>query len=118
MRLKHDDIEWRSSPRTNIDTHEKPEAIEYANVHSTTAAHIEIDLRGLRAEEAVTETEKQIDAAFLSELPYVRIIHGKGTGALRKAIREALKNNPHLKKIENGKDEEGGDGVTIAHLNH
>jgi DNA mismatch repair protein MutS2 len=118
MRLKHDDIEWRSSPHANVAAHDKPEAIEYANVHSTTAAHIEIDLRGLRAEDAVIEAEKQIDAAFLSDLPYVRIIHGKGTGALRKAIREALKNNSHLKKLENGKDEEGGDGVTIAHLNH
>jgi DNA mismatch repair protein MutS2 len=117
MRLKPDEIEWRSSPNTNVAAaHERPEAVEYANVRSTTAAHIEIDLRGLRADEAVTEAEKQIDAASLAGLPYVRIIHGKGTGALRKAIREALKNNPAIKNLENGKDEEGGDGVTIAHL--
>lgn len=118
LRLKPDEIEWRSSPNAPAEAaiRDHAEAVEYANVRSTTSAHIEIDLRGLRAEEAVTETEKQIDAAFLAGLPYVRIIHGKGTGALRKAIRAALKDNPHIKKLENGKDEEGGEGVTIAHL--
>ncbi len=118
MRLKPDEIEWRSSPvGASLGVRPvRPEAIEYANVRSTTAAHIEIDLRGLRADEAVTEAEKQIDAASLAGLPYVRIIHGKGTGALRKAIREALQNNPAIKNLENGKDEEGGEGVTLAHL--
>jgi DNA mismatch repair protein MutS2 len=119
MRVKPDEIEWRSSPKTNnvgATPSGRPEAVEYANAYLTTAAHIEIDLRGLRADEAVTEAEKQIDAASLAGLPYVRIIHGKGTGALRKAIREALQNNPAIKNLENGKDEEGGDGVTIAHL--
>ena len=77
---------------------------------------MEIDLRGLRADEAVAELERRIDAAYLSGMPFVRIIHGKGSGALRKAVREALSANPAVKTLESGKDEEGGDGVTIAFL--
>ena len=77
---------------------------------------MEIDLRGMRADDAVTEVERQIDAAFLQGMPFVRIIHGKGSGALRKVVREALQANPAVKSAETGKDQEGGEGVTIAFL--
>ena len=64
----------------------------------------------------MAEVERQIDAAYLSGFPFVRIIHGKGSGALRKAVREALQTNPAVKAVQAGKEEEGGDGVTIAVL--
>ncbi len=77
---------------------------------------MEIDLRGLRVDDGLAELERQLDAAYLNGMPFVRIIHGKGTGAMKKAVREALHANPHVKRFEGGKDEEGGEGVTIAFM--
>jgi len=77
---------------------------------------VEIDLRGKTAEEMIDLLEKYLDEAVLAGLPYVRIIHGKGTGKLRQAARQFLLDSPYVKYIENGKDNEGGEGVTVAHL--
>jgi len=76
----------------------------------------EIDLRGQRAEDALEALERYLESAYLSGLPFVRIIHGKGTGRLRQVIRDALRRSPHVSSWETGMDNEGGDGVTIAHL--
>jgi DNA mismatch repair protein MutS2 len=77
---------------------------------------MELDLRGLRAEEALDRLEKHIDQAWLAGLPLVRIIHGKGTGRLRESVRQALRSNAHVKAWEAGLDSEGGEGVTIAKI--
>ncbi len=77
---------------------------------------VEIDLRGQMADDASEILEKYLDNAFLAGLPYVRIIHGKGTGKLRQVTRQILLNSENVKFIEPGRDNEGGDGVTIAHL--
>ena len=77
---------------------------------------IELDLRGQRAEEALDAMERYLDAAYLAGLPWVRIIHGKGTGKLRQAVRETLQGHPHIKSFESGGEKEGGDGVTVAKL--
>ncbi len=76
----------------------------------------EIDLRGQRAEAALERFESFLDAAFRAGLPYVRIIHGKGTGALRAAVREALTRHPLVRGYESAPAAEGGDGVTIVLL--
>ena len=76
----------------------------------------ELDLRGQRAEEAVLNFEGHLDDAFRAGLPSIRIIHGKGTGALRAAIREALARHPLVRRYETAPPQEGGDGVTIAVL--
>ena len=76
----------------------------------------ELDLRGQRAEEAVHAFEERLDEAFRAGLPFIRIIHGKGTGALRAAIREALARHPLVRRYETAPPREGGDGVTIAVL--
>jgi DNA mismatch repair protein MutS2 len=60
--------------------------------------------------------EQYLDAASLSGMPFVRIIHGKGTGALRQAVRTALSSSRYVTSWEEGKDGEGGAGVTVAHL--
>jgi DNA mismatch repair protein MutS2 len=49
-------------------------------------------------------------------LPFVRIIHGKGTGALRKAIRDALSQHPLVNNFQRGNEKEGGDGVTVVNM--
>jgi DNA mismatch repair protein MutS2 len=77
---------------------------------------IELDLRGQRADEALDALERYLDSAYLAGLPWVRIIHGKGTGKLRQAVREALSQNSHIKSFESGGDKEGGEGVTVAKL--
>ncbi len=77
---------------------------------------MEIDLRGQRAEDALDVLERYIDNAYTAGMPFVRIIHGKGTGRLRQVIREALKSSELVKSFEEGGDKEGGEGVTIAHL--
>lgn len=77
---------------------------------------VELDLRGQRADEALDMLESYLERAYLARLPWVRIIHGKGTGKLRKVVREALQRYPQVAKFEGGKHNEGGDGVTIAEL--
>jgi DNA mismatch repair protein MutS2 len=76
----------------------------------------EIDLRGLTVEEALEKVDKYLDDAILAGAPQVRIIHGKGTGALRKAIADFLKGHRHVASFRLGMMGEGGDGVTIAKL--
>jgi len=78
---------------------------------------MEVDLRGLMSEDALDKMEKYLEQAYLSGLPFVRIIHGKGTGKLRQAVREALRGHSYVKAFEEGKDNEGGEGVTVAKLN-
>jgi DNA mismatch repair protein MutS2 len=77
---------------------------------------LELDLRGQRVEAAVARVEDYIDAAYMSALPFVRIIHGKGTGALRSAVRDVLSQHPLVAKHAPGGEKEGGSGVTIVHL--
>ncbi|MBI5965684.1 MAG: Smr/MutS family protein, partial [Chloroflexi bacterium] len=77
---------------------------------------MEVDLRGLMSEDALDKMERYLEQAFLSGLPFVRIIHGKGTGRLRQAVRGALRGHEYVKSFEEGGDKEGGEGVTVAML--
>lgn len=76
----------------------------------------EIDLRGLYAEEAIQIVDKTIDDAIVNGLHRIDIIHGKGTGALRKKITEYLKSNPSVKSFRLGEWNEGGTGVTVVEI--
>lgn len=76
----------------------------------------ELDLRGLMVEEALERVDKYLDDAVLAGAPQVRIIHGKGTGALRKAVTEHLRGHRHVTSYRLGGLGEGGDGVTVAKL--
>jgi DNA mismatch repair protein MutS2 len=78
---------------------------------------VELDLRGQRADEALIDLESYLDRAYMARLPWVRIIHGKGTGKLRQVVRDALGKHPHVKSFEAGAHGEGGDGVTVVELN-
>ncbi len=77
---------------------------------------LEIDLRGHRAEEIVPILETYIQNAYLSGMPWVRIIHGKGTGALRQVVRTELRDNPVVERAAAAGSNEGGEGATVAHL--
>jgi DNA mismatch repair protein MutS2 len=82
----------------------------------TEAAKPEIDVRGMMSDEAVSAVEMFIDSAVLGRLETVRIIHGKGTGALRAAIQASLRKNRQVKSFRLGVYGEGESGVTIAQL--
>ncbi len=77
---------------------------------------IEFDMRGERVEDGLARLERYLDEAYLARLPWVRIIHGKGTGALRDAVRRLLRDHPVVSDFRSGDAGEGGDGVTIAKL--
>ena len=76
----------------------------------------ELDLRGMTGDEALVKVEHFLDDALVAGLHRVDIIHGKGTGALRKRISEFLKNYPHAKSFRLGEWNEGGTGVTVVEL--
>jgi len=75
-----------------------------------------LDLRGCTADEALQRLDRHLDAAMRAGLPWVRIIHGKGTGTLRRAVRGFLADYPLVSNYEAGGDREGGEGVTVAKL--
>ena len=76
----------------------------------------EINLLGKTVDEAVSELDKYLDDALLSHLSTVRVVHGKGTGALRKGIHEFLRRQKHVKSYRLGEFGEGDAGVTIVEL--
>lgn len=77
---------------------------------------LELDLRGERYEDAIMRTEKYLDDAILANYPRISIIHGKGTGVLRQAIQQFLKNHSRVKSYRFGEAGEGGHGVTVVEL--
>lgn len=76
----------------------------------------EIDIRGRNIEEARTELDLYLDDAYIAGLKEVRIIHGKGTGVLRKGVQDYLKSHRLIKSIKDGGYEDGGLGVTLAEI--
>lgn len=74
----------------------------------------EINLLGKTVDEAISELDKYLDDAYLAHLPSVRIVHGKGTGALRSAVQSHLKRVKYVKSFQLGEYGEGDSGVTIA----
>lgn len=77
----------------------------------------EINVIGLNVDEAIPIVDKYLDDCYIANLPTCRIIHGKGTGTLRKGIHTFLKNNPHVKSYRLGTFGEGEMGVTIVEFN-
>lgn len=76
----------------------------------------QLDLRGQTVDEALGKLGLFIDKCILNSINEVRIIHGKGTGALRSAVTEELRHHPNILEYRLGKYGEGEDGVTIAKL--
>jgi DNA mismatch repair protein MutS2 len=76
----------------------------------------ELDLRGMRGDEALYEIEKYLDRAVMLGLSGLKIIHGKGDGILRKLIREYLRKYPQVSHIEDEHADRGGDGITFVYL--
>jgi DNA mismatch repair protein MutS2 len=74
------------------------------------------DLRGLRAGEAVERLTGALDAAAAAGNPQLVVVHGVGTGALLRVVREHLRESPYVANFEVGDPEAGGEGITVARL--
>jgi DNA mismatch repair protein MutS2 len=83
---------------------------------ATQSPGLEVSLRGMMVEDALDALERYLEKAYLAGLPFVRIVHGKGTGKLRAAVRAALRGHEYVKSFEEGGDKEGGEGVTVAKI--
>ena len=113
-RVKLSDLERTHKARASQENDKSAEPYQMAD--KPVSPGIELDLRGLTGEEGVERVEDHLDRASRAGLPFVRVIHGKGTGALRRAIRIAIKSNTLVKSYETGQEGEGGDGVTVVRL--
>jgi DNA mismatch repair protein MutS2 len=87
-----------------------------SSVMPRTSPGLEVSLRGRLVDDGLLELDRYLERAYGAGLPFVRIIHGKGTGRMRDAVRAALKDHPYVDSFEEGGENEGGAGVTIARL--
>lgn len=78
----------------------------------------ELHLRGQRVEEALEQLDQYLEDAFRAGMPFVRIVHGKGTGVMRQAVRDVLAHHPLVRSYETAAREMGGEGVTVATMAH
>lgn len=103
-----------------ITTREVPKEIRksYSSQVTESIAQFnpEIDVRGMRGEEAVFEIEKYLDRALMMGISTLKIIHGKGDGILRKLIRDYLRKYSQVSRIEDEHADRGGDGITYVYL--
>ena len=82
----------------------------------TKSPGLELNLRGKLVEDGLEELERYLEHAYSAGLLFVRIVHGKGTGKMRDAVRNALKESTYVVSYEEPKDNEGGAGVTVAKM--
>lgn len=94
---------------------ERTEGSNQSSVSSKSPG-LELNLRGKLVDEGLDELEKYLERAYSAGLLFVRIVHGKGTGKMRDAVRNALKGSEYVTSFEEPKDNEGGAGVTIAKM--
>ncbi|MFL2104427.1 endonuclease MutS2 [Desemzia sp. FAM 23991] len=95
---------------------EKEPARKMTSLKSASQSHVspQLDLRGERYENALARMDQYLDSALLANYPQVTIVHGKGTGALRKGVTEALKRHPSVKGFSYAPANQGGNGATIV----
>jgi DNA mismatch repair protein MutS2 len=109
-----DDVEVVAEPISG-PTPRDGEAEELRRRAAARVSH-QLDLRGERLEPALERLSEYLDTALLAGLDSVAIIHGSGTGALRRGVREALAEHPRVRAVRSGRRDEGGDGTTVAEL--
>ena len=93
-----------------------PKVSKNISSNFTRKSGMELDIRGMMGDEGVMEVDRFIDSCLMSGISVITIIHGKGTGALRSAVQQFLRRNPHVKTFRDGVYGEGESGVTVAEL--
>ncbi len=111
---------WMTLRRDQVQALAKPEEAEAlkgtAGYEPVTSFPPELHLLGMRADEALERLDRYLDEAVMLGVERVRIVHGKGTGALRRVVKEALSKDSRVKSFRLGQWNEGQDGVTVAEL--
>ncbi|HNY83842.1 MAG TPA: endonuclease MutS2 [Anaerolineaceae bacterium] len=116
LRLTSYEVERK---RAAMDSIELPAEVKKApagkiSLPAVASPGLELDLRGMRVEDALDKINDYLEQGYLSGIPFGRVIHGKGTGALRQAIRRVIKESSHVKRWEVGGEKDGGDGVSVV----
>lgn len=113
-------VEGKSKPHSPAPAKKQPIGSRMRNTHGQNAVsrdfRQEIDVRGMLSEDAWNAVDKYLDEAILAGISTVRIIHGKGTGALRAALQNDLHHDPRVRSYRNGAYGEGDMGVTVVEL--
>ena len=79
--------------------------------------NLSVDLHGMRVDQALRTLERHLKACFAAKSPVAHVVHGHGSGALKQAVRDYLRDSPLVDKFYAAGYGQGGDGVTIAELN-
>jgi len=104
--------EKRAAERGHVRQYEPAET----QLPKSESPGMELDIRGQRVDDALEILDRYINAAYNAGLPFGRIIHGKGTGRLRQAVRGYLSEHLLVSKVTQGRQQEGGAGVTVIHM--
>lgn len=118
LKMAIDDRDLEKVSHATLEQAEKKQVVKPKRVRTvqTRRTSTRLDLRGQRYEPAMANLSSFIDHALLNNLPSVTIIHGKGTGAIRKGTQEYLRSNPRVKSFEYASPSNGGDGATIVYF--
>jgi DNA mismatch repair protein MutS2 len=119
MKIARDDIAEvfsSASPASSPVKAARARGISVSLQDENQNAPSEINVIGYNVDDATREVEKFVDRAFLAGLPRVRVVHGSGMGILRKALRQALQQHPHVESVAEPPQNEGGGGATVVEL--
>jgi DNA mismatch repair protein MutS2 len=115
FRMRADLKELRREKRSADDERRARYAAPAVSAPPAPDVSMSFDMRGWRASEVADKLDRYLNDAYLASLPQVRLIHGKGTGALRQVVRDVLQGHPLVASFGGG-GQDGGDGVTVARL--
>jgi DNA mismatch repair protein MutS2 len=121
LRVKAGDLERLSrrqarAAASGAGAPDAPALISLPTLAPAETPDLQLDLRGRRVEEVLPTVDSYLNDAYLAGMPFVRLLHGKGTGALRQAIRQQLTKHPLVRGFESAAAKDGGDGVTVVTL--
>jgi DNA mismatch repair protein MutS2 len=119
MKITRDDIAevfMTTRPTDSPVKAARARGISVSVANESETAPSEINVIGYNVDDATREVEKFVDRAFLAGLPRVRVVHGSGMGILRKALRQALQQHPHVESVAEPPQNEGGGGATVVEL--
>ncbi len=116
VRARMAELVRKSNEQSSVISEQSPVSSLKSHIASTKSPSLELNLRGKLVDEGLDELEKYLERAYSAGLLFVRIVHGKGTGKMRDAVRNALKSSTYVSSFEEPKDNEGGAGVTIAKM--
>ena len=116
VRAKSYEVERRLPPPEVTATPPQPVSVPGGStaLPGINSPGLELDLRGQRVDDALDRAERYLEQGFTAGLPFGRIIHGRGTGAVRQAVRDLLNHSAYVHRWETGGEKEGGDGVSVV----